>query len=119
VLEEDGTLFIRGRRNELILRGGANVYPAEVERVLQEHDAVAEAAVFGLPDVRLGERVVAAVVLEPGAGADAEALRVHCADQLARYKVPDSIAIVDAMPRNAMSKIVKRALAPLFGEADG
>jgi long-chain acyl-CoA synthetase len=118
VMEPDGTLYIRGRRNELILRGGANVYPAEVERVLADHPAVAECAVFGIPDRRLGERVVAVVVLAPGAAASAEALQAHCAARLARYKVPERVAFVEAMPRNAMAKVVKRALAPLF-EARG
>ncbi len=114
VLEPDGTLFIRGRRNELILRGGANVYPAEVERVLLEHPAVAEAAVLGVPDRRLGERVVAAVRLADGARASDAALRDHCRASLARYKVPDAIALVDALPRNAMAKVIKRELLPLF-----
>ena len=114
VLESDGTLYIRGRRSELILRGGANVYPAEVERVLQDDPQVAEAAVFGLPDARLGERVVAVVTLEPEATATPEVLRERCRSQLARYKVPDRIVMVDVMPRNAMSKIVKRELVPLF-----
>ena len=114
VLESDGTLFIRGRRNELILRGGANVYPAEVERVLLEHPAVAEVAVLGVPDTRLGERVAAVVCLEPGAAIDEDGLRSHCRDLLARYKVPDRIAFVDVLPRNAMSKVVKRELLPLF-----
>ena len=114
VQDPDGTLYIHGRRNELILRGGANVYPGEVERVLQDHPAVAECAVLGIPDRRLGERVVAAVVLAPGGDASADALQAHCARQLARYKVPERIAFVDAMPRNAMSKVVKRELAPLF-----
>jgi len=114
VLESDGTLFIRGRRNELILRGGANVYPAEVERVLLEHPAVAEAAVLGVPDRRLGERVVAAVRLEAGAHASDAALREHCRASLARYKVPDAIAMVDSLPRNAMSKVLKRELRALF-----
>jgi acyl-CoA synthetase (AMP-forming)/AMP-acid ligase II len=114
VLEADGTLYLRGRRNELILRGGANVYPAEVERVLQEHPDVAEGAVLGIPDRRLGERVVAAVVLETGAEVAPDALREHCRASLARYKVPDQIVVVDAMPRNAMSKVVKRELASRF-----
>jgi acyl-CoA synthetase (AMP-forming)/AMP-acid ligase II len=114
VQEPDGTLYIRGRRSELILRGGANVYPAEVERVLDAHPDVAESAVFGVPDVRLGERVVAAVVLAPGARASADALQAHCRAQLARYKVPERVAFVVALPRNAMSKVLKRRLAPLF-----
>jgi acyl-CoA synthetase (AMP-forming)/AMP-acid ligase II len=113
-MEPDGTLFLRGRRNELILRGGANVYPAEVERVLLEHPEVAEAAVMGVPDRRLGERVVAAVVLGDDASADETALRDHCRRLLARYKVPETIAIVETLPRNAMSKVVKRELRTLF-----
>jgi acyl-CoA synthetase (AMP-forming)/AMP-acid ligase II len=115
LLAADGNLFIRGRRNELILRGGANVYPAEVERVLQQHPAVAAAAVLGRPDARLGERVAAAVQLAPGARAAAEDLLAHCARELARYKVPDEIRFVAALPRNAMGKVLKRELAPLFG----
>jgi long-chain acyl-CoA synthetase len=114
VLDADGTLFIRGRRNELILRGGANVYPVEVERVLLEHPAVAEAAVLGIPDRRLGERVVAAVRLADGADASGAALRDHCRALLARYKVPDAIALVESMPRNAMAKVIKRELRRLF-----
>jgi acyl-CoA synthetase (AMP-forming)/AMP-acid ligase II len=114
LLAEDGNLYIRGRRNELILRGGANVYPAEVERVLQEDPRVACAAVLGVPDERLGERVVAAVQLEPDERATEEELRGRVAGQLARYKVPERIVFVDAMPRNAMSKVVKRELADLF-----
>ncbi len=114
-LAEDGNLYIRGRRNELILRGGANVYPAEVERALQEHEAVEYAAVFGLPDERLGERVVA--VVQPRAGAEApseDELRRFCAERIARYKVPDRIARVETMPRNAMNKILKRELSGTF-----
>jgi acyl-CoA synthetase (AMP-forming)/AMP-acid ligase II len=113
-IADDGNLYIRGRRNELILRGGANVYPAEVERVLQAHPAVQAAAVFGIPDERLGERVVAAVQLAQGASASEESLRAHAREQLARYKVPDAIRFVEAMPRNAMNKIVKAKLRSLF-----
>jgi len=113
-LAEDGNLYIRGRRNELILRGGANVYPAEVERVLQGHPAVTAAAVFGIPDERLGERVVAAVQLEPAATASEASLRAHALAQLAHYKVPDAIRVVEKMPRNAMNKIVKARLRARF-----
>ena len=114
-LADDGNLYIRGRRNELILRGGANVYPAEVERALQAHADVESAAVFGVPDERLGERVVA--VVQPRARREAPpeaALRAFCAERIARYKVPDRIASVAALPRNAMGKIVKRELRSLF-----
>jgi acyl-CoA synthetase (AMP-forming)/AMP-acid ligase II len=113
---EDGNLYVRGRRNDLILRGGANVYPAEVERVLEEHPGVARAAVLGVPDERLGERVVAVVQAAEGAGALAEGLlRAFCGERLARYKVPDRIALVAALPRNAMGKVRKRELRALFG----
>jgi acyl-CoA synthetase (AMP-forming)/AMP-acid ligase II len=116
LLAEDGNLYIRGRRNDLILRGGANVYPAEVERVLQDDPRVAAAAVLGIPDERLGQRVVAAVQLESGERASAQELLEHVSGQLARYKVPDRIAFVKEMPRNSMSKIVKRELEGLFSD---
>ena len=90
------------------------MYPAEVERVLGLHPAVAAAAVFGLPDSRLGERVVAAVLLEDGALVSEAALRDHAQSQLARYKVPDAIQIVPEFPRNAMGKVLKRVLKALF-----
>jgi acyl-CoA synthetase (AMP-forming)/AMP-acid ligase II len=113
-LDARGDLYIRGRRNELILRGGANVYPAEVERALQEHPAVAAAAVLGRPDTRLGQRVVAAVQLAAGREATAAELAAFARERLARYKVPDEIALVAALPRNAMGKVVKRELEGLF-----
>ncbi|MEE2664244.1 MAG: AMP-binding protein [Myxococcota bacterium] len=117
LIDEAGRVFIRGRRSELIVRGGSNVYPAEVERVLEEHPEVAGAAVLGVDDERLGERVVAAVERVAGARVDAEALRRHAAESLARYKVPDRIAIVEALPRNALHKVLKRELKPLFEDS--
>ena len=115
-LDAQGVLYMRGRRNELILRGGANIYPAEVERVLLEHPAVAAAAVLGRPDSRLGQRVVAAVQLAAGASATVEELAAFARERLARYKVPEQIALVPVLPRNAMGKIVKSQLAKLFEE---
>jgi len=116
VLDSTGQLFIRGRRNDLIIRGCANVYPVEVERVLASPPAVADAAVLGVPDERLGQRVAA--VLELAAGqADAvttEALQAFCREHLARYKVPEMIHFVDALPRNAMNKVVKPQLLHFF-----
>jgi acyl-CoA synthetase (AMP-forming)/AMP-acid ligase II len=114
-VDSRGDLYIRGRRSELILRGGANVYPAEVERVLQEHPSVAASAVLGRPDLRLGQRVVAAVQLAAGAAASPAELAAFVRERLARYKVPDEIVVVPSLPRNAMGKIVKRELEPLFG----
>jgi len=117
-LDAQGDLYIRGRRNELILRGGANIYPAEVERVLQEHPAVAAAAVLGRPDTRLGQRVVAAVQLGAGASASVDELAAFARERLARYKVPEQIALVASLPRNAMGKVVKRELESLFERKD-
>ncbi|MGH2684435.1 MAG: class I adenylate-forming enzyme family protein, partial [Actinomycetota bacterium] len=113
-LDDDGNLHIRDRKSLVIIRGGANVYPAEVERVLQSAPGVAACAVTGVADERLGERVVAAVELAPGASADAEALRDHCLANLARYKVPERFVFVDAFRRNSMGKISRRDLPPLF-----
>lgn len=107
-LSGDGDLFITDRKNDLILRGGANVYPAEVERVLNEVPGVRGSAVVGIPDDRLGERVMAAVEFEPGAETTEGSLREQCATSLARYKVPERIFVVDALPRNAMGKVLKR-----------
>ena len=113
VLDDDGNLFIKDRKNDLIIRGGANVYPAEVERVLHDDPRVAACAVIGRPDERLGERVVAFVQLVDGAEADADALVEHCRANLARYKVPDTITFVDAFDRTPMGKIRKTVLRDL------
>ena len=110
VLDEAGNLFIKDRKNDLIIRGGANVYPAEVERVLHDDARVAACAVIGRPDERLGERVVAFVELAPEAVATEDELLEHCRANLARYKVPDSITFVDGFDRTPMGKIRKTAL---------
>ncbi len=116
LVDEHGQLVIRGRRTEMILRGGANVYPVEVERVLLEHPGVEEAAVLGLPDERLGEVVAACLV--PSGSTDpqtlADEVTTFCRDRLARYKVPERLVVVDSLPRNAMDKVVKAELAPRF-----
>ncbi len=118
-LDAHGQLFMRGRQNDLIIRGGANVYPAEVERVLASHPAVAAVAVLGIADERLGQRVAAVVELSENTSAvDTVALvgdlQAHCREQLARYKVPEQIRFIDTLPRNAMNKIVKPQLLQLF-----
>lgn len=113
-LTADGDLVITDRKGDLIVRGGANVYPAEVERVLHEEPRVAACAVVGVPDQRLGERVVAAVVRGGDASLTADELREHCARSLARYKVPERFLFVDELPRNAMGKVIKRLVVPWF-----
>jgi acyl-CoA synthetase (AMP-forming)/AMP-acid ligase II len=114
-LDADGYVHLRDRKSLVIIRGGANVYPAEVERVVHDVDGVAACAVMGVPDERLGERVVAAVELVPGAAVSEQQLTAHCLANLAKYKVPERWVFVDTFPRNSMGKIQRRELAPLFG----
>ena len=116
VIDAGGNIFLKARLKELIIRGGANVYPAEVERVLTADPRVRDAAVVGKPDPRLGEIVAAFVELAPGAPAAEQVeadLRAACAAQLAKYKVPEYWVFVPEMPRNAMNKIVKARLREL------
>jgi len=110
--DEDGFLFIVGRGKELIIRGGYNVYPAEIEDVLHAHPAVAEAAVIGIPDDRLGEEVMAVVTLRPGASLAAPELIAFCKERIAAYKYPRVIEFRDELPKNAMGKIMKDQLIP-------
>lgn len=114
-LDADGNLFIKDRKHDLIIRGGANVYPAEVERVLHDDARVAACAVVGAPDERLGQRVVAYVQLTEPGSATGDDLRELCRSQLARYKVPDVIEFVDAFDRTPMGKIRKTELRRLAG----
>ena len=116
---DDGQLVVRGRRTEMILRGGANVYPAEVERVLLDHPGVREASVLGVPDDRLGEAVVAALVANDDVDPDTlpEAVVAFCREYLAHYKVPSRMLVLDGLPRNALGKVVKADLVPRFDGA--
>jgi fatty-acyl-CoA synthase len=109
--DEDGRMFIDGRDDEMIVSGGENVFPREVEDVLAEHDAVAEVAALGVPDEEFGQRLRAFVVLSSGAEASAEDLKDHVKANLARYKVPREIHFIDELPRNATGKVLKRDLA--------
>jgi long-chain acyl-CoA synthetase len=115
-VDDAGYLHLRDRKSLVIIRGGANVYPAEVERVLQEFDGIAASAVVGVPDERLGERVVAVVEAAggPGAGLDLDAVREHCDRNLARYKVPERFVVVESLPRNAMGKVSRTELPALM-----
>jgi acyl-CoA synthetase (AMP-forming)/AMP-acid ligase II len=109
-VDERGNLFVLGRKTDMIVRGGANVYPAEIERVLHTYEGVVAAAVVGQADDRLGERVVAYLQMEDASAFDVQRLRSFCERSLARYKVPALFRLVQAMPRNAMGKIVKARL---------
>jgi long-chain acyl-CoA synthetase len=106
----DGFITITGRKRERILRGGHSVFPLEVETLLQEHPAVAEAAVVGVPDVELGEEVAAFVVLRDGHAAADRELIAWCRDRLARFKYPRQVTIMSALPRSSTGKVLKAQL---------
>ena len=112
---DGGRLYLVGRSKELIISGGYNVYPKEVENVLESHEAVKESAVVGLSDEEFGEKVAAVVVLKEGRGSVApEVLSAHCRERLAPYKCPREIAVVPELPRNAMGKILKNRIVEDF-----
>ncbi|GAA0233564.1 fatty-acid--CoA ligase FadD5 [Cryptosporangium japonicum] len=114
-LDDAGYLYVRGRSKDMIVTGGMNVFPAEVEQVLALGDGVAEVAVFGVAHPRWGETVTAAVVPRPGAAVDTAALDVLVRERLASYKKPTSIHVVDALPRTASLKVRKDELQRRFG----
>lgn len=110
-MDKDGFIYIVDRKKDMVLRGGENIYCAEVEAGLYRHPAVAECSVFGVPDERLGEEVAAAVVVKPGEALSEEDLREHCVSIMAKHKVPRHIWIMDEpLPRNASGKFLKRDL---------
>ena len=111
-MDEHGQVFIRSRRSDLILRGGANIYPAEIERVLREDPRVVDCAVIGKPDSRLGECPVAFIQATAGNATQAliEDLKLRCQPRIAKYKIPVDWFFIDQLPRNAMGKIVRSQL---------
>ena len=111
--DEAGRLFVEGRDDEMIVSGGENVFPKEIEDTLARHDAVADVAAVGVPDPEFGQRLRAFVVLEQGKQAEEEDLKAHVKSNLARYKVPREIIFLDELPRNATGKVLKRELKEL------
>jgi long-chain acyl-CoA synthetase len=110
--DSDGYYTIVDRKKDMIIRGGYNVYPREVEECLYEHPAVAEAAVIGIKNLELGEEIGAAVALKPGQEADPEELKAFVRDRLAAYKYPRSLWLVDALPKGPTGKILRREVEP-------
>lgn len=110
VRDDQGYVRIVGRSKDVVISGGFNVYPIEVENILADHPAVSEAAVIGLPHQRWGEAVHAVVVTRPGAAVSESALKAFCAGRIASYKIPKSIDFTDALPRTPVGKIAKNAL---------
>lgn len=109
--DEDSYFYIVGRKKELIIRGGQNIYPREIEEVLASMKGIAEAAVIGIPDEFMGERVKAVVVPNGSCELTADAVKAFCAEQLAEYKVPRIIEFSEALPRNSTGKVLKRLLS--------
>ena len=116
-MDDEGFVYIVDRKKDMIVSGGENVYPREVEEVLFQHPAVAEAAVFGLPDTHWGERVSAAIVLRPEARVEPAELDAFCRGRLAGYKRPRDWHVVSEIPKNVSGKVLKRELRERFGPA--
>jgi long-chain acyl-CoA synthetase len=108
--DEDGYFFIKDRVKDMIIRGGFNVYPREIEEVLYGHPTIAEAAVIGIQDPALGEEIKAVVAFKPGQSAAAQEIIDYCKERLAAYKYPRSVEIRDTLPKTATGKILKREL---------
>jgi acyl-CoA synthetase (AMP-forming)/AMP-acid ligase II len=117
-LDADGRLFVVGRDDEMIVSGGENVYPIEVEKTLAAHPEVTEASVMGVDDQQYGQRLAAFVVLAHGASATPDTLKQHVRESLANYKVPREILVLDELPRSSTGKILRNELKARVG-ADG
>ncbi|MCE7926921.1 MAG: long-chain-fatty-acid--CoA ligase [Chloroflexi bacterium CFX7] len=116
-VDDGGYLFITGRKKDLILRGGENISPGEIENCLEDHPAIEEAAVIGVPDADWGEVVKAVLVLKEGAKTSAEEVMEYTKSRLSSFKAPQYVAIVDELPRNAMGKVLKNDLRKMYGTA--
>lgn len=115
-IDEDGYIYLVGRKDDLIIRGGENIAPAEIEAVLHAHPAVDETAVIGVPDEQWGQKIAAFVVLHPGKTANAEELTEFCRQRLASFKKPELIRFVEALPKNPLGKVLKKDLRVQFAE---
>jgi fatty-acyl-CoA synthase len=115
-MDEDGYIYIQDRIKDVIITGGENVYPAEVESAIYGHPAVAEVAVIGVPSAKWGEEVKACIVPKPGVKVDEADIIAWARERIAAYKVPKSIDIIPAMPRNASGKILRRELRAPYWE---
>jgi acyl-CoA synthetase (AMP-forming)/AMP-acid ligase II len=113
-VDADGYVFVSDRIKDMIITGGENVYSVEVENAVAAHPSVAACAVIGVPDDQWGERVHAVIVRQPGAELDENAVREHCKSLIANYKIPRSVAFVDALPVSGAGKILKRELRKEF-----
>jgi acyl-CoA synthetase (AMP-forming)/AMP-acid ligase II len=116
--DEKGYIYLADRKKDMIITGGENVYPKEVENVLYRHPAVAEVAVIGVPDEYWGERVQAVIILNRGIEATEKEIIDFCKQHIASYKAPKSIDFVDSLPMSPQGKILKRELRKMYKEKD-
>lgn len=114
-MNENGCLFISGRKKEMINRGGENIYPREIEIPLENHPKIAEVAVIGAPDPALGERVRACIILKDTCTMTEDEVKEYLQDKLAKYKLPEFVEFMKSFPRNPTSKILKQELKKMFG----
>jgi acyl-CoA synthetase (AMP-forming)/AMP-acid ligase II len=117
-IDERDQVYVKDRESSMILRGGANVYPTEVERVVEEIVGVAGVVVVGVPDERLGQRVVAVVERADTAQLTEQEIVAYCQLNLAKYKVPERVVFIPKLPRNAMNKVIRAQLLRLFDVED-
>lgn len=115
VLDEEGYLYLLDRKKDMIISGGKNIYPAEVENVLHSHPAVSQVAVIGVPHETMGEVLLALIVPEQGQAPDAEGLAEFCSSRIAGYKIPRHVRLVGELPRNPAGKVLKTRLRELYG----
>ena len=116
-IDDDGYLFMLERKNEMVITGGENVYPSEVEAALYQHDGVFEAAVIGVPDAKYGEALFAVIVPAPGRTLSADEIIAHCRGRIGGYKIPRRMAFVDELPKSTMGKVLKGELRRVYGAA--
>ncbi len=117
-VDEDGYLYIVDRKKDLIIRGGFNIYPRDLEELIAKHEAVSEVAVIGVPSERMGEEVVACVVKKPGFHVKESEIIEYCQRYLAKYKTPKQVVFFDALPRNGVGKILKMKLKEMYAKMD-
>ncbi|OFX28354.1 MAG: hypothetical protein A2Z07_04050 [Armatimonadetes bacterium RBG_16_67_12] len=117
--DDEGFFYIVDRKKDMIISGGENIYPVEVEQVLYQHPAIADVAVIGIPDDRWGEAPMAVIVGRQGASVTVEEIVAHCEGRLARYKIPRRVSFVDVLPRNAAGKVLKRELRETYTNVRG
>ena len=116
IRDEDGFYFIVGRKKDMVIAGGLNIYPAEVEEVLYQHPAIAETCVFGVPDSYLGEKLLAIVILKSGVSISEKEILEWCEGRMARYKIPRAIEFRDELPKTIVGKILRRKLVEEYKE---